>query len=73
MWRYKGDPSPEPQDKLGSQRRVAQCERDGTVIKEWDSITEAAEGLGMNSSSHITSVCKGRRQTTGGWAWKYID
>jgi hypothetical protein len=33
-------------------------------------ITEAANKLGLNSS-HITSVCKGKRRSTGGFLWRY--
>lgn len=38
---------------------------------EFDSIKEAAEKTGC-WGSHITSVCVGRRKTTGGYSWEYV-
>ncbi len=40
------------------------------IVREWKSMTEAAESLGI-SANHICSVCKGRRRQTGGYRWKY--
>lgn len=74
QWRYSNDDSPTKAVKGGCQVKVAQYERDMvTFIRIWDSIAEAARALGMKSTSHITSVCKGRRNTTGGYNWKTME
>lgn len=43
------------------------CVETGTV---YNSINECAETLGLKAT-HITRVCKGKRQTTGGYHWRY--
>jgi group I intron endonuclease len=40
-------------------------------IKNWESISDAAFKLGL-FSGNITSACKGRLKSTGGFKWKYI-
>lgn len=49
---------------------VIQYDLNNNFIKEWDSITEAHEALGINRSK-IGSVCRGIRKHTGGFIWKY--
>jgi hypothetical protein len=51
-------------------KRVRQYSRDGTYIATYDSIIEAAKQTGANDR-HISCVCKGKRYSTGGFAWKY--
>lgn len=72
MWRYEGDPAPTQKTRNGSMRKVEQLTREGKVIRMWNSISEAAKELNI-SNSHITSVCKGKRCTTGGFMWGYVD
>lgn len=43
----------------------------GNIIKEHPSIQDAAEFIGLNSSANLTSVCKGRQKTAGGYIFKY--
>lgn len=38
----------------------------------FESIREASRKIKTNSS-HISSVCKGKRKTAGGYKWKYLD
>ena len=52
-------------------KKVAQYSKDGVMINTFSGAVEAAKELGV-SHSHIGSVCKGRRKTTGGYIWKYI-
>jgi hypothetical protein len=67
QWRYINEPPPtEPIRKPG----VLQYSKDGKLIKKWSSIIEASRALGIGDS-HISQVCKGKRQTTGGFVWKY--
>lgn len=66
-----------PYDRSGTKnprvRRVAQYTTEGTLIKIWDYIKQAAEDLGISRTS-IVQCCneKYRRKTAGGYIWKYI-
>lgn len=40
------------------------------IIKEWESIKEAATELGIQRGD-ISMVVKGRNKTAGGFIWKY--
>jgi hypothetical protein len=55
-------------------RAVIQLDMDGEFVKKWGSIKEAAESLGLNSSS-IMCVCKGARRykSTGGCKFRYVE
>jgi len=50
-------------------RRQVRCIDTGEVFA---SLMEGAKSKGINSSK-ITSVCKGKRKTTGGLRWEYVD
>jgi hypothetical protein len=50
--------------------KVTQLTLDNKIIKQWGSITEAGNSLGINIG-HITNVCRGKRKTTGGYKWEY--
>lgn len=49
--------------------RAVRCIDTGEIYK---TLTEAAHATGVNSSK-ITSVCRGRRKSTGGYRWEYVD
>lgn len=49
---------------------VIQMTLDGTPIKEWKSIAEA---MAQTNICKIGSVCKGERNTAGGYKWKYKE
>ena len=51
-------------------KAVNQYEKDGTFIKEWSSIKEAGDTLGIHRTS-ITCCCRGKQKLTGGFIWKY--
>lgn len=51
-------------------KAVLQYDKQMNFIKEWGSITEAAEELKLNSSN-ICAVLKGKTKTAGGFIWKY--
>lgn len=56
-----------------SSKKVVQLTLEGKFIKIWDSIKEASDSLGLNSSS-ISKCCKGERlKKTGGFKWKYYE
>lgn len=52
-------------------RPVKAFNLDGKEVGQYDSIREASEALEVERS-HISSVCKGKRKTTGGYTFKYI-
>lgn len=45
--------------------------KDGTFYKEFDSIKQATEELGLKSNSAINNVLKGRAKSSGGYLWVY--
>jgi hypothetical protein len=56
---------------------INQYTLDGKFLKSYSSAREAADSLGKitstsnGASSHITSVCKGKRKTAYGYIWKF--
>ena len=51
-------------------RPVYQYSKDGTFIKKWDYMNEAAKNLNLSRGS-ISNVCRGRGKTSGGFVWSY--
>lgn len=51
-------------------KKVIQISKDNSIIKKWDSITEASNTLNIDNS-HIGQVCKGERKTAGGYKWAF--
>lgn len=47
-----------------------QYDLDGNLIKEWDSVKQAGEALGINRPS-ISNCLKGRYKSAGGFIWRY--
>lgn len=57
---------------IGSFVKVNQLAEDGTLIKTWDSMVEAASALNIHRSQ-ICQCCKGKLHTVGGFKWEYAD
>ena len=51
---------------------IYQIDLDNNIIKKWDCVTDAAKTLNL-SPSLICSVCRGKRKSTGGFKWKYLN
>lgn len=49
-------------------KTVFQFTRDGKFVKQWKSVNEAEETLGI---WHISSCATGKRETAGGFKWSY--
>lgn len=49
---------------------VLQYSKTGTLLREWSSLMEAEQSLNV-SICHISSCCRGKRQSAGGYVWKY--
>lgn len=53
-------------------KKVSQFDMDGNFVKEFSSIKDAEKETGV-CNKHISTVCRGRRNSTGGFIWKYSD
>ena len=53
-------------------RKISQYDLRGDLIKEWDSIREAGNTLGIQEAN-IGACCRGIRKTAGGYAWEYKE
>ena len=57
---------------ISSRRRsVLQFSTDGILLKEWDSLQQAATAMGVKVSSKMTECCKGYRNKAYGFVWRY--
>ena len=61
----------------GHKKKVVQMNMDGSIIKIWDSPTDAAiELFGDKSKKRLISDCaniKGQHKTAYGFKWRYLD
>ena len=56
-------------NKRGShQKPVLMCDRNGNVLKKFDSIIDAQRKTGL---THIGECCRKNRKTDGGYVWKF--
>ena len=75
VWRYKGD----SYDKYNVntehyiRRQVDQYSTDGTFIKTYNTVKEAANSCGKSDEylSHITKVCQHKSNSAFGYVWRY--
>lgn len=51
---------------------VLQFTKEGKFIQKWDSGMDIQRELGFNQN-HISSCCKGKRKTCGGFIWGYAE
>lgn len=56
----------------GAKRSINQYSKDGVFIREWKSLTDAANTLGLRISK-ISSCCHNRNKSSGGYIWKFTD
>lgn len=73
LWRFSDDPILDSEIKNINVRHksVLQYDLDGTFIKEWNNIMSASVALNIESTS-ITACCKKkRRNSAGGFVWRY--
>ena len=59
--------------KLGSKKSqipIIQKTKEDEVVKEWSSLQQAADGLGIERSN-ISHCLRGRIKTSGGFKWEY--
>jgi group I intron endonuclease len=53
-------------------RPINQLDLENNIIKSWSSIIDAVDTLKLHSPN-IIKVCNGKRNTCGGFKWKYIN
>ena len=59
--------------KIAAEKRkkvLNQYDKKGNFIKQWESLKEASETLGI-SKGNISECCNGKRNFAGGYAWSY--
>lgn len=71
-WSYADKPLDMSKSKSGVRKKVYQYNKDFTLIKIFDSITEASEKTQIILSS-ISEVCRGKRKTAGGYIWSFKE
>jgi len=74
LWRYGNEPAPKPRKvKTCKKRQIEQIDlTTGQVINTYDGPTEAAKAVGADASA-ICKVCKGKRNKTHGYSWRYKE
>lgn len=53
-------------------RPIIQMTLDGVFIRRWPSIDKASRELGLHRQC-ISSVCKGKYKSSGGYRWRFAD
>jgi hypothetical protein len=71
IWRYSED-IPPTKYKNKTIKSVLQYDKDMNFIREWDSISMVTKELGIGGNS-ITTCCKGKYNSAGGYIWKYKE
>ena len=52
---------------------VIQYDINGNKLREFPSLTDAAEFVGLSGTSGIAKCCKGKRRSAGGYLWRYKE
>jgi hypothetical protein len=68
IWTYHGD-IPSSYIKC---KQVCQKDKQGNVIRIWNSVKECCQQLGLHQSS-VRECISGKHKTAGGFVWNYID
>lgn len=55
-----------------TKRSIQKLDSEGNVLEEFESLKEAKEKTGIDDGA-ISKVCKGTRQTAGGFKWKFSN
>ena len=70
IWRYSADITPISKNANRKCKQIDQYDKKGKFIRQWDSVKEASEKLGIRN---ICSCLKGFRKTAGKFVWKYAE
>ena len=70
QWRYEKFDRLSKQELTGVKKRIVQKDLEGNVIQIYNSVSEAADALGMKSHTSICNVLNGRAKTAYGFLWE---
>ena len=70
IWKYKNGKVNKLNYEPSNKKPVSQYTLDGELIKTYESASEAAKDLGLNSNN-IRKACKGKINSSGGFLWAY--
>lgn len=63
--------------KVGSinprSRSIEKYTLDGEFVARYETMNDAARSVGINSTSHISCCCAGKRNKCAGYVWKYAE
>lgn len=57
---------------MGKKKKVFQFKKNGELVGSFETISEAAESIGVTKET-ISAVVNGKRQTAGGFLWSFDD
>lgn len=61
-----------PLKRWGKHKAVAKLDKEtGEILEIYPSVIEA--GRQNNGNTHIKDVCHGKRKSTGGFGWKFLE
>lgn len=69
----KGNRGKKRNKSANSNVKILQLDIDGSVLDEFETITEAYEKLNKPLASHISQCCRGIRKTAYGYKWSYKE
>lgn len=72
QWRYEKFDRLSKQELTGVKKRIVQKDLEGNVIQVYNSVSEAADALGMKSHTSICNVLNGRTKTAYGFLWEEL-
>lgn len=80
IWRYANDGLEELSEEYIKwcnssirKRAVIQYSLSGEFIRIYDSVTDACNALGTDSTTSISACCRGKRNKAFGFIWRYLD
>lgn len=53
-------------------KSIVQMDKDGNVIRHWESMSEASKSFGSENPGNITMACKSKK-TAYGFKWSYVQ
>ena len=71
IWRYADDDTP-PEYRFCQKKKVCKYDLNGNLIEVFDSMTDAANSVGHNTSS-ISRCCNCKCKSAHGFIWRYTD
>lgn len=71
-WSYANSPILKQPKKSWNGKKIGQFDKDGNLIKIYNSAVEAYQETGISNTS-IGKVCNGKAKTAGKFIWKFIE